>query len=156
MLTVLIWSKTFTRYTDYVFAYLLTFLLIYSTEQSPWEANRFSASQEIPRILWNLKVHYSVYKCPSSVPILSQMNTAHASLPISWISILILYPNLRLGLPSELFSSGFHTETLYATLPTPIWPTCPVHLILLHLITGIIFGEEYRSFSSSLYTLDSL
>jgi len=28
-------------------------------EQSPsWEANRFSASQEIPRILWNSKVHY--------------------------------------------------------------------------------------------------
>ena len=29
-------------------------LFTYSTEQSPsWEANRFSASQEIPRILWN-------------------------------------------------------------------------------------------------------
>jgi len=27
-------------------------------EQSPsWEANRFSASQEIPRNLWNPKVH---------------------------------------------------------------------------------------------------
>ena len=26
--------------------------------QNPWEANRFSASQDIPRILWKLKVHY--------------------------------------------------------------------------------------------------
>jgi hypothetical protein len=34
--------------------YLHTYLLTYTTEQSPaWEVNRFSASQEIPRILWN-------------------------------------------------------------------------------------------------------
>ena len=34
------------------FTYLLTYLLTYSAEQSrSWEANKFSASQEIPRIL---------------------------------------------------------------------------------------------------------
>jgi hypothetical protein len=39
--------------------YLLIYLLIYSMEQSPsWEANRFSASQGIPHILWDLKVNY--------------------------------------------------------------------------------------------------
>jgi hypothetical protein len=39
-----------------------------SMEQRPsWEANSCSASQEIPSLLWKLKVHYLVYKKEMSV-----------------------------------------------------------------------------------------
>ena len=103
--------------TYLLFIYLLTYLLTYTMDQSPsWEANRFSASQEIPRIVCIPKVNYRIHKCPPPFPILSQINPFHTSHPTSWRSILILSSHLHLGLPSDIFPSGFPTKALYTPL----------------------------------------
>jgi len=121
-------------------------------EQSPsWQANRFSASQEIPHILWNTKVHYHIHKTPPPVPIQNQINSVHVLHPTSWRLILTLSSHLRLRLPSGPFPSGFPTKPLYAPLLFPIRATCPAHLIKLDLIPWAIF-DELISLSSSLYS----
>ena len=49
-------------------------------EQSPsWENNQFAASKEIPRTLWNPKVHYLILKCLPTLPILSQLDPVHTT-----------------------------------------------------------------------------
>jgi len=129
---------------------VITTWLSYSMQQGLyWETNRFTNSQEIPRILRNPKVHYCIHKCSPPVSILSQINPIPPH-PISWTSILILSYHLRLGFPNGIFPSSFPTTTPCTHLLSPIRATCPAHLILLDLITRIIFYKEYRSLSSSL------
>jgi hypothetical protein len=95
---------------------LLTNLLTHSMDQSPsWEANRFSASQEIPHTLWNPKVHYRINKCPPPVPILSQLDPTHT--PTSH------FPKIHLYLANSLAAAvrepalyrllTFHVPNLY-------------------------------------------
>jgi len=58
--------------------------------QSPsWEANWFAASQEIPRISRNPKVHYRTHKRPPNVSILGPPNPVH--IPTS--HLLVIHPN---------------------------------------------------------------
>jgi hypothetical protein len=60
----------------------VTSMITKSTEQKPsWEANSHSNGQEIPSLLWNLKVHYRVYKSPILVHVLEKLNAAHAFPP---------------------------------------------------------------------------
>ena len=66
-------------------------VLTYSMVQSPsWEANWFAASQEIPRISRNPKVHYRAHKRPLPVSILGQPNPVH--IPTS--HLLEIRPNI--------------------------------------------------------------
>jgi hypothetical protein len=60
---------------------------------------------------------------------------------------------LRLHLPCGLFRSGFPTKTLYALLISPSLAMCPIHLILLYLITLMMFAEHtsYETTRFSLY-----
>ena len=67
------------------------FVLTYSMVLSPsWEANWFAASQEIPRISRNPKVHYRTHKRPPPVSILGQPNPVH--IPTS--HFLEIHPNI--------------------------------------------------------------
>jgi hypothetical protein len=115
-----------------------------------WETNRFSASQEIPRILWNLKVHCRFHKCLPPVSILSQLDPVH-KLTSHFMKI---HPNIILPStpvnPKWSLLLRFPTRNLYTPLLYTIRATCPAHLILLDFITRTIFGEQYRSLISSL------
>ena len=79
------------RRTLHILTYLLTYLLTYSMVQSTsWEANRFAASQEIPRISRNPKVHYRTHKRPPPISILGSPNPVH--IPASYL--LEIHPNI--------------------------------------------------------------
>ena len=118
-----------------------------------WEVNWFAASQEIPRISRNPKVHYRTHKRPPPVSILGQPNPVHTPT----YHLLEIHPNIihpsTTRSPQWSLSLWFPHQDPTHPLSSPIRATCPAHLILLDFITRTILGEEYKSFSSSLCNL---
>ena len=112
--------------------YLLTYLLTHSMEQCPsWEANQFAASQEIPYILWNLKVHYCIHKCPPLVPIMNQLDPVHT--PTSHflkIHLNIILPSAP-GSPQWSLSLRSPQQNPVHTCPLPHTCHMPISFFLI-------------------------
>jgi hypothetical protein len=92
----------------------MRYLHTYSMEQSPsWKANRFSASQEIPSIVWNPNVHYHIHEWPPPVPILSHIE---ARVYVSWPcqfqrrGVVCTSSNHQSGGPPLVVCPGLHIQ----------------------------------------------
>ena len=132
----------------------ITYLLTYSMVQSPsWEANWFAASQEIPRISRNPKVHYRTHKRPPPISILGPPNPVH--IPTTHLSEIrpnIIHTSTPRPPQRSLSLRLPHQDPIHP-LSSNVRATCPAHLILLDFITSTILVEGYKSFSSSLCNL---
>jgi len=96
---------------------LVTYLL------TPWsrvleKLTGSAASQEIPRILWNPKVHHRTHKCPPTVPILSQPH------PVPTTPSHFLKIHLNIILPSTSGSPQWSLPPQVSP-PEPCTPLSP-------------------------------
>ena len=164
----------------YLFTYLPIYLINSLNKGIQWGATSSSSSQEIPHILRNLKVHHHIHNSLLLTHTLSQINHPMLYHPIPLRSISILSSHLSLRLPSSHFSLilgdiislwfylcvyflliftvkintlffRFPTKNVHTPLPpTSHSATCCILPILRDMITQIIFGDEQKSWSSSL------
>jgi hypothetical protein len=114
---------------------IFTFLFTYSMEQNPsWETNRFSASREFSRIVWNPKVYYRIRTCPPTVSILSQLDPAHTLTYLFWETSLNIILPCTPGSSKWSLSLRFPHQNPVCTslLPHTRYMPCPSHSWFYH------------------------
>jgi hypothetical protein len=88
-----------------------------SEEQNhSWRASSRLASQEIPRLLWNLRLSAMFTRASTRFYPEWHESSQHSHTLISLRLVLLITSHLRQGLPSSLFSSTFLTKFLCAFL----------------------------------------
>ena len=130
-------------------------LLTYFMVQSPsWEANWFAASQEIPHISRNPKVHYLTHKRSLPVSILGQPNPVN--IPTSHLQEIHLNiihsstPRSPHWSPSLRFphQDPIHPPLLTHTrhIPSPSYLLTPWCRVLLVKLTGLQLVKKFTAF----------
>ena len=120
--------------------------------------SRFFMNNEIPSILWNLKVITMFIRAQLLFlfrATLIQLTPCH---PVSYRCVLISLSNRCLHLPTGLLLC-VSVESLVCVCVCVcvcvyvcifrMCTTCPIYFILLDLITQTIFGRKYKAYSNN-------
>jgi len=124
----------------------ILYLFTYCREQgSYWETKRFSASQKIPHILWNRKVHYRIHQHPLPVPILRQIDPvyAHTSHFLK-IRLNIILPSAPGSSKWSLSLRFLHQNPVYTSaLPYMCYMPRPSHPSRIAFFINFIFSDIF-------------
>jgi hypothetical protein len=126
------------------------FCLSNSMEPISWQANIRPATQEIPNIVCNPKLHYCVHKSPPLIPILSQINPVHTT--TSYLSKL--HFNIVLVFQTVSFLLAFPPKPcIHCSSPPCMLHAMPIESSLvwtfcLYLLKITSYEAQYVIFSS--------